>query len=135
MSLPNVLIEVRGRLEGIPGLRVYEYPPDAVNELPACVVSKVEGDFQQAFAATEVLWTLQVTILVRQWDTPDAMEEMALYLTPSGLKSVRAALDGALTSGVGYLTVVRVKDVGRRQLFGGVYAAADFIVEARESGA
>ena len=134
MSLASIVEEVTRRLELIPGLRVFDHAPDSINELPASFLSKIEGDFMQTMGETGVLWTLQVTLLVHQWDSPDAAAEVGEYVSPSGAKSVRAALDGAFAAAGGYVRVLRAKDVGRRQLFGGAYAAADFVVEARESG-
>lgn len=135
MSLKTVLGELSSRLESIGGLRVYEYQPDGVNELPAVLIATIGADFSQSFSETDTLWNLEVTLLLRQWDTPEAMAALADYLEPTGSWSIRAAVDGGLSDSNGYLRVVSAKDVGRRKAFGGLYAAANFIVEARESTA
>ena len=135
MSLADVLTGIEGRLGSITGLRVHRSMPERVNELPAVAVAGVDGEYGRSYAASGAAWTLRLTLLVHGWDAPEAMERLSAFLEGTGKSSVRAALDGDLDGAADYARVVRVEQVGRRRVAGGVYAAADFIVVVREAGA
>ena len=68
-------------------------------------------------------------------DAAGAFEALGGFMDPEGAGSVEAAVEADSTWGgsVDYGRLASVGNVGRRKLWGGVYAAADFEFEFTKS--
>ena len=125
----NAVMDAFGlRLGTIPGLRVYDYPPDSV-AVPAAVVGYPDTvTYDETMARGTDSCTVTVTVLVGRISDRASRDALGAYLAGSGVRSVKAAVDGTLAgtvkdARVGSATVMSVT-------VGGVdYAAAAFSVE------
>ena len=126
------------RLQTIAGLRVFRDPPDSVNEFPAVVILTsgvaYEGDLGAApvyFGDSTLRHQLRVLLLL---DFPgsgaEAWAELELYLSPTGSKSIPAAIEGDLTMGgkVDDLEVTEARGLGPMEFQGATYQGAEFLV-------
>jgi len=90
---------IKTRLETISGLRVYEFPPDAINEYPAAVINRSsEAGYLVTYTAI-VEVEQKVTVYVKSADAEERMESLESFLAPTGSSSVKAAIDGDNTLG------------------------------------
>lgn len=128
LDLNAVMDAVGARLATIVGVRVYDFPPDSV-AVPAAVVSYPEEiTYDETYARGCDSCTLTVSVLVGLVSDRASRDALAAYLSGSGAKSVKTAVDGTLGGLVKDATVGRavVRDVA----VGGIdYRAAIFDVE------
>lgn len=130
MSLDtNALMDaLGGALDAIPGLRVYDYPPDAVS-VPAAVVAYPDSiTYDDTFQRGTDSATATITVLVGRVSDRASRDALAAYLAGTGAMSVKAAVDGTLggvvkDARVGSASVLTVT-VGAVE-----YVAANFSVE------
>lgn len=116
------------RLGTIPGLRVYDYPPDSV-AVPAAVVGYPDVvTYDETMARGTDSCTVTVTVLVGRISDRASRDALGAYLAGSGVYSVKAAVDGTLA---GTVKDARVASASVMSVtVGGVdYAAAAFSVE------
>ena len=85
---------LRARLETIPGLRVLDHPPGAVNELPAAVVSLHSRQGSRTLGGGGFEGRMRVTLLVASASANEAYAALDRFIDPSGPHSVEAAVDG-----------------------------------------
>ena len=128
----GVMEEVMGglasRLQTVPGLRVLTHPPVSVNELPAAVLLFESREPGLTMAGGAFSGSIKVVVLAAAADAAGAFEALSGFMDPEGAGSVEAAVEADSTWGgsVDYGRLVSVGNFGRRKLWGGVYAAADF---------
>lgn len=127
---------LRARLETIPGLRVLDHPPDAVNELPAAVVSLQSRTASRTLGGGGFEGRMRVTLLVASASVKEAYAALDRFVDPSGPQSVEAAVDGDNTWGgaVDDGRLASVENIGSRKLWGGEYVGADFVFSFGKGG-
>ena len=116
------------------GLRVYEYIPTAINEVPCCIIRLVGGP-QYYTLGDSFKAQFMVTVLTRSGDDQESQTELDEYLSPNGAMSIKRTVEADQTWGGvvadGYL--VRPggdTDPGPRKWPDGTtYMAADLRVE------
>ncbi len=116
---------------GVKGLHVYDTPPDSINEFPAAIILPESLDPTLAFAGNSFSATLRVVYLTASGDAPSGWRDLYDAIDPTAtdtsvIAAVRAdpTLDGKADSS----EVTEVVNVGRRELWGGSYYGADFVV-------
>lgn len=97
MDLAAVMAALGTRLETIPGVRIYPYPPDKV-AVPAVLVSWPDGiDYDQTMAGGSDRVLVPVFVLVEPGQARTRVAELAQYTNRAGASSVKAALQAAPT--------------------------------------
>ena len=116
------------RLETIQGLRVLTHPPVSVNELPAAVLVFESREPGLTLAGSAFSGRIRVVVLAAPADAAGAFDVLGGFMGSDEAGSVEAAAEADSTWGgsVDYGRLVSVGNVGRRKLWGGMYAAADF---------
>lgn len=84
-------------LETINGLRVYDTPPDAINETPAAVISLGEINYVVAIGGNAIEATFVVTVYARSAKTGEGWDDLYEFLAPAGTNSIPAAIAAATT--------------------------------------
>lgn len=97
-TLENVMAGVKAALEGIVGLRVYDFPSDRV-EPPAAVLSLPETPYDVTLGGRNDQWTFPLWVLVAKANDKSAYKEMVQYLEAEGTKSILAAIEADRTLG------------------------------------
>jgi hypothetical protein len=128
LDLNAVMNAVGVRLATIPGVRVYDFPPDSV-AIPAAVVSYPEEiTYDETMARGTDSCVLTVAVLVGKESDRASRDALAAYVAGTGASSVKTAVDGTLAGAVKDACVSRA--VFRPVLVGGVeYRGAIFEVE------
>lgn len=89
----DVAEELAGKGDTITGMSAFAYPVDKP-PLPCLVVVLPDDvDYQQTYDGTACAATLPVFVFVPRTNEKAAAEALAAYLSPSGAKSIKAALD------------------------------------------
>ena len=116
----------------VTGLKAYDYPTDSVSQFPAAVILPEPLDTEIAIGGNTFTCTLRVVVLVSSGD--DAVGFRAAYdmIDPIETgKSINKAVDTdrTLNSKADSSNVVRIENIGRRELWGGYFYGFDVIVE------
>ena len=116
------------RLETIQGLRVMTHPPVSVGELPAAVLLFESREPGLTLAGSAFTGSIRAVVLAAPADAVGAFDVLGGFMGAKGAGSVEAVVEADSTWGgsVDYGRLVSVGNVGRRKLWGGMYAAADF---------
>ena len=134
MTLATIRTGIQTRLQTISGLRVFDRPPDSVNDYPCALILPKGGEYDTEFGAG-TKYTFEITILVsRAADVDRAQTKIDPYIDRSGAKSVYAAVDGDVTLGGAAETcrVTGFKDYGGFEYGGILYFGVKFDVEIWE---
>ena len=115
-------------LASVPGLRVYDYPPASISELPAAVVTFESRDAGRTLGGQTFAGRLKVVLAVSSASSHEAHAALEEYIESDGAHSVQAAAGADHTWGgsVDDGRLVSVDNVGPCRLWGGTYTAADF---------
>lgn len=136
MDLSNVMDEIAGSLETLPGLRVFPYLGGQMTPPAACIGWPDPLTFDGAFGRGMDRCEIPLWVMVGAVDARSSRDRLAAYLNGSAVGSVKAAVDG---DGGSYTACdsVRVASatVGPVSVAGVEYLAAMFIVEITGSGA
>lgn len=84
------------RLGTIVGLRVFDFPPDNVHPPTAVVGMPETMEFDSTMARGADRTVIPVAILVGKVSDRASRDELAAYVSGTGAKSVKAAVDGNL---------------------------------------
>ena len=116
------------RLETIQGLRVLTHPPVSVGELPAAVLLFESREPALTLSGSAFTGSIKAVLLAAPADSAGAFDVLGGFMDPEGAGSVEAAVEADNTWGgsVDDGRLVSAGNVGRRKLWGGMYAAADF---------
>ena len=107
-------------LEAVEGLRIYDRPPEMLNELPCAVIHFVGRDFDETLGGSTFVGMLRLTIFAATGEAAEAWTHLYEYLGATGPRSIERAVD-ADNTWVGSVDVGRcrrVENVGVRQLPG-----------------
>lgn len=130
LDLNTVMDAVGVRLKTIPGLRVYDYPPDAV-AVPAAVVGYPEAvEYDQTYAAGADMAVFVVHVLVGKNSDRASRDGIGAYVSRAGAAAVKTVLeaDPTLAGAADTLRVQRAQ-FGTIDVGGVEYLAASFPVE------
>ena len=87
-SLAQIRDAIKSTL-AMPGLHVYDTVADVVN-VPAVVVMPYQSDYATAMAmGGDTYWFNLAVMVQRSGDTRDSQEQLDLYITGKGPKSIR----------------------------------------------
>lgn len=89
---------LRERLATIVGLRVYDHIADSFQP-PAAMVNIDNVDYHEAFAGGDPVYTFTISLLVARADERTAQRKLDDYLSYSGQKSVREAIETDMSLG------------------------------------
>jgi hypothetical protein len=126
----NATMDALGvRLATIAGLRVFDFPPDALT-VPAAVVAFPELDFDQTYQAGADRATFPVHILTGKVSERASRDEIGKFAARAGASSVKTTLeaDPTLAGAVDSLRVRRAT-FSTMTVGGAEYLAATFDVE------
>ena len=117
---------------GITGLHAYNHPVDSVQEFPAAIILPEAIETEIAFGDNTFTASLRVVFLVASGDSKDGFEALYDYIDPteaskSIIKAVRT--DRTLNGKADSSDVVRIENIGRREIWGGFYFGCDAVVE------
>jgi hypothetical protein len=97
-TITQIADGLKTRLATISGLRTFNYQPEQIN--PPIGFPVLEGiKYHGAFAGGDVVTDWSVVVIVGRYTDARAFVTLDDYLSYSGAKSVRAALEGDLTLG------------------------------------
>lgn len=110
MRLADVMDEVAGVLDTIPGLRVFAYPPSTVIP-PAAIVSYPDSvDYDETYGrGKDHVRDLPVILLAGKATVRAARDKVSGWADGSGAGSVKALLEGHVWSSCEVLTVADCK--------------------------
>jgi hypothetical protein len=94
MNLAGAMDELAAALDTIDGLRVYPYTAQTVSPPAAIVTWPEEITYDRAMARGADSLTLPVFVMVGAVDARTSRDLLAQFLAGSGLRSVKAAIDG-----------------------------------------
>ena len=86
------------RLNTIAGLRVYENIADSFQP-PAAMITIDTVDYHQAFRGGDSVYTFRISLMVGRTDDRTAQKKLDEYLSYSGNKSIRQAVEADPTLG------------------------------------
>ena len=89
---------LRERLATIIGLRVYDHIPDTIS-VPMAAVAIDEVTFHRSFAGGDPIYRFVVTVLVGRTEERTAQRKLEDFLSYSGDRSVRQAIEIDMTLG------------------------------------
>ena len=117
---------------GIANCKAYAYPPDTVNSFPAAIVLPEPLDTQITFKSNTFTATFRVIFLVASGDVAEGFMQLYDYLDPvevgkSLIKAIRDDTD--LASSTDDSDIIRIENIGRRELWGNQYFGFDAILE------
>jgi len=116
----------------ISGLKAFDYPTDSVNSFPCAVILPTNViDYEVVIGANTFESELRVVLLVASGDDADGFRKLWDFIDPTdATNSVRRAVrvDRTLNGKADDADVSRAENIGRRELWGGFYFGADFIV-------
>ena len=117
-----------GALAVVEGLRVYDYEPDGVHELPAAIVRLDSREPVETLGGGAVRGSMRVEVLVPAADARQADDVLGAFLEPQGAQSIEAAASADPTWGgaVDDGRLVSVDNIGRRKVGSVQCLGADF---------
>ena len=117
MTLATVRGALATRLDTIAGLRVYDTPPDSMQELPAAIVAFEQNTATNdiAIGAEDVRFTFEVLLLLGSGDEVQAQQDLEPYVDPTGASSVKAAVEGTLGGNADWASVAHQSPLSRIQ--------------------
>lgn len=115
-------------LSGIDGLRVFDYAPEGVHELPAAIVRLESRESVETLGGGAVRGSLRVEALASASDARRGEDALAAFIEPHGAQSIEAAASADPTWGgaVDDGRLVSVDNIGRRKVGGVSCMGAEF---------
>ena len=117
MTLAAVRGALAARLDTISGLRIYDTPPDSVQELPAAIVmfGPDTTTYALTLAAEDVRFAFEVLLLLGSGDEIQAQQDLEPYVDATGASSIKAAVEGTLGGNADWASVSLVDPIRRIQ--------------------
>jgi hypothetical protein len=130
MTVTALRDEMAAALNAIPGFRVYPVIPDS--PAPPCAAIEFNGiTYDTAFARSGGdEYAFSVRILVHRVDTTTGQDAVDEYCTPTGTRSIKAALeaDQTLAGEAFSLRVTDVRNIGLTAVGDSTFLTAEFPV-------
>ena len=120
---------LRTQLATVTGLRVYDHIADSFQP-PAAMVAIETVDYHQAFRGGDSVYTFRISLLVARTDDRTAQRKLDEFLSYSGTKSIRQAIEADPTLGgrVEASVVTSGGNVAAIQVNEATYLGVDFDV-------
>ena len=130
MTLSAIRTGLQARLQTIKKLKVYDRPPDSINQFPAAIIVPLGGLYDYAMN-TGIRYQFEVTLLVARQELVTAQEILDPYIDRSGTNSIYAAIDGDTTLGgeCSECRIAEFRDYGGLSYGGHIYLGVKFIIE------
>ena len=115
MTLAAVRGALATRLDTIAGLRVYDTPPDSIQELPAAIVifGSDTATYAMTIGAEDVSFVFEVLLLLGSADEIQAQQDLEPYMDATGASSVKAAVEGTLGGNADWASVAHQGGLNR----------------------
>lgn len=116
-------------IDNISGLRVIDYPSDALNQFPVAVILFTGRSLDVTLAGSTFLGEITVKVLVAKGNQLEAFDELDKYMEATSTESIEAAVDADNTwnGKVDDGRLRSITNVGIQEFpGGGRYVAADF---------
>ena len=132
MNMANEIVNAKkglaAALSGIDGLRVFDYEPEGVHELPAAIVQLESRESVETLGGGAVRGSLRVEALASATDVRQGDDALAAFIEPHGAQSIEAAASADPTWGgaVDDGRLVSVDNIGRRKVGGVSCVGAEF---------
>lgn len=134
MDLGAVMDEVAERLDTIPGLRTFGYPPPTLSA-PAAIVSYPEEiDFDAGYSRGSDRWTLPVLVVVGRPTDRSTRDRVSGYCRGSGAGSVKHVLESHTWTTLDTIRVAKIV-FDAVEIGGSDYLAAMFTLDISGPGA
>lgn len=138
MNLADVMDQIGDRLDTIPDLRVFRWPPDQPPAPPAAIVTYPDTyTYDETYGrGMDRISSLPVVLLVGKVSDRTARDRIAKYVSGSGPESVKAVLESGTYSAFDMVRVVSVEF--DRITFGGTgneYLSATLSLDIAGQGA
>lgn len=135
MDVRAVAVEIAGKADGIAGLSAFSYPVDKPPLPSAVVVMPDEVTYHQTYGGVAAM-TVPLFVFVPRTNEKAAAVLLAGYLSPSGSKSIKAAVDSTTTNTYASCDVVTVTraETGSYSVKGEDVYGAEFTLEIIGSG-
>jgi len=98
-TVTQVATGIKDRLATISGLRATSHQPEQMNTPPFAYPELNQVDYHRAFAGGDVVMSWTVHVIVGRYTDRTAFASLDEFLSFSGAKSIRAALEGDTTLG------------------------------------
>jgi hypothetical protein len=123
-TLAEMRDAIQGFIEQIDGLSAYDTWPSSIKP-PACLVRPMGIEYNESFNGNNT-YTFEVLVVVRMANLRAAQDELDLYLSPAGPRSIRTVLDAgpSLGGAVGTVNVLRMHSYGTIEISGAEYFGA-----------
>tara|TARA_R110000787_G_scaffold135015_2_gene247346 strand:- start:1487 stop:1909 length:423 start_codon:yes stop_codon:yes gene_type:complete len=113
-------------------LLAFDFPPDSVNQFPAAVVIPEPIDTEIVIQGNTINPTFRIVFLVGSADAAEGFRALYDHIDPveagkSLLAAVRA--DRTMNGSVDDSDLIRIENIGRRELWGGFYFAFDGLLD------
>lgn len=111
--------------------KAHDSPPDAVNQFPAIIPMFDPLDMSPLIGGNTFSGTLRIVCLTTRQDAGEAWKRLYEYMQPTGSgTSIIAALrvDPQFGSAVDDSEVVRIENIGQREMAGGPFLGFDVLV-------
>lgn len=133
MNLTTVMDELGAALGSISGLRVFPYDANKVTP-PAAIVDLPEPiEFDETYHRGMDHWTVPVSVVVGGTGLP-ARDALGPYISGSGVRSIKAVVDGYTYTSCDSVTVVRA-EIAYLTFGGAQFLGALFDVDVAGQGA
>ena len=122
-ELKLIIDEMAAQLDTVDNLRVYKYPADSVQELPAAIIRDNQATNQTAVAeyrstSPVSVYNLEVLVLVGLADEQEAYEDLEKYISGDSASSVKTLMSNVIVEGIQAVECVK-SEPRRRYSFGG----------------
>lgn len=94
MDVESVMEELAGRLDSIPDLRVYAWPPGSVTPPAAVVGYPADYSYDQTYQRGQDQMTIPVVVVVGRTTERTSRTALTGYVAGTGPRSVKGRLDG-----------------------------------------
>lgn len=122
--------------DNITDLKAYDYPADSVSSFPAAVILPEPLDLELTIGANNLTCDFRVVFLIAGGDDALGFRALYDYIDPAAANtSVKKAVDTdrTLNAKADDAHVVRIENIGRREVWGGFYFGFDAIVQVVKS--
>ncbi len=131
-TLGQVRDDLALRLSKIGGLDAWARVPDSIEPPVALVGMPEEGLFNVTYSPSYTAWTIPVRLYVSRFDAQVAQEALDEYVGPTGVMSVKRAIEDktvATSSGWLMVNVSKVSGFGSYSIANVDYLGCEFTVE------
>lgn len=128
-TLSEIRDALQGYLEEIEGLHAYDTWPGTINP-PAALVRPTTIDYSESFTGNNT-YAFEIVLAVRMTNLRSSQNELDLYLSAEGPRSIRAHMDAGQSLGgaVNTVNVLRMHDYGELDINGAHFLGAILDVE------